>query len=212
MHLRSLPLFLRYDGVMKLVHSSLLLNRLFILILFSLFSGSTTADSHSTSFVKVAVVNVRYLLQRAPQSEVASKELKKRFLSKEQELDAEAEAIREFEDSIRQLEGRISREQKIEKKRELRSRKRTQNRALEDYREDLRLAKSEALDDVQKAVFAAIDEVRKKQKIDIVLQDFVSASERVDITQTVLLYLADKLKRDTSNEKVEEKKKKRRKP
>ncbi len=182
------------------------LNRffLFVLLFLSSFYNPVTADSVAITSVSVAVVNVRHLLQHAPQSEAASKELKKRFLSKEQELDTEAEAIRAFEESLRQAEGRITREEKIEKKRELRSRKRTQNRALEDYREDLRLAKSEALDDVQKTVFEAIDEVRQLKKIDIILQDFVSASERVDITKTVLAYLADKLKTDNLNIKEEQ--------
>ncbi len=143
--------------------------------------------------VSVAVVNVRYLLQHAPQSDEASKLLKKRFLAKERELDKEAEAIRKFEEALRQSEDQLTREEKIEKERELRSRKRTQNRALEDYREDLRLAKSAALDDVQEAVFEAIAEVRKQEHIDIVIQDFVSASERVDITKKVLSYLAKKL-------------------
>jgi len=39
----------------------------------------------------------------------------------------------------------------------------------------------------------AIDEVRKQQDVDIVLQDYVSASKRVDITPLVLEYLKKKL-------------------
>lgn len=174
---------------------------LFVLFMFPL--AGVTADTHATS---IAVVNVRYLLQHAPQSEEASKVLKKKFLAKEKELDKEAEAIRAFEESIRQSEGQLTRQEKIEKERELRSRKRTQNRALEDYREDLRLAKSAALDDVQETVFEAIDAVRKDEDIDIVIQDFVSASEKVDITKKVLAYLARKLKEDKSKKKVENKK------
>jgi Skp family chaperone for outer membrane proteins len=149
--------------------------------------------------IAIAVVNVRYLLQHAPQSEAARKALKQRFISKEKLLDAEAEAIRKFEASVRLIDDQLDRTEKIEKERELRSRKRAQNRALEDYREDLRLAKNAALDDVQKVVFEAIDVVRKSRNIDIVIQDFVAASERVDITKTVLSYLANKLKEDKKN-------------
>lgn len=149
----------------------------------------------------IAVVNVRHLLQHAPQSEEATKALKKRFTNKELKLDEESEAIRKFEEAIRQAEGQQTRSEKIEKERELRSRKRTQNRALEDYREELRIAKNSALDEVQKAVFEAIDVVRERQKIDIVIQDFVSASKRVDITKDVLAYLADKLKEEHANKK-----------
>ena len=189
---------------MNLLSPLSLLGRLLtVVLLFSLYQP-VLATNHLTPKISIAVVNVRHLLQHAPQSELASQELKERFLKKEQELDTEAEAIREFEESIRQMEGRISREEKIEKERELRSRKRKQNRALEDYREDLRLAKSAALDDVQKVVFEAIDEVRKKKKIDIIIQDFISASERVDITEAVLSYLAIQLRKDQTKNKAEE--------
>ena len=167
-----------------------------VLMLLTFYQTASATQKDDLVTVSIAVVNVRYLLQHAPQSDAASKELKDRFLAKEKELDAEADSIRLFEESIRQSEGRITREEKIEKERELRSRKRNQNRALEDYREDLRIAKSAALDDVQKLVFETIDEVRKAKKIDIVIQDYVSASERVDITETVIEYLAEKLKKE----------------
>lgn len=168
----------------------------YLLPLLLFFASNPSFAETTDELTSIAVVNVRYLLQHAPQSEEASKELKERFLSTELALDAEAEAIRIFEESLKKTEESIPREVKIEKERELRSRKRTQNRALEDYREDLRLAKSAALDDVQKAVFEAIDEVRKQEDIDIVIQDFVSASERVDITKKVLDFLAEKLRID----------------
>lgn len=190
---------------MKKIKISLLCFRLCVLVLLTSPLQSVFAAKESAVTPTIAVVNVRHLLQHAPQSEKASKALKKRFSSKELELDGEAEAIRKFEESIRQAEGQLSRSEKIEKERELRSRKRIQNRALEDYREELRLAKNTALDDVQKAVFEAIDVVRKTQRIDIVIQDFVSASERVDITKMVLSYLAKRLKEEQANKKDEKK-------
>lgn len=188
---------------MKLPLSPNILSRIIFVILLFSFYPPAIAKKDSVSAVNIAVVNVRHLLQHAPQSGAASKALKERFIAKEKILDAEASSIRNFEESIKQAEGSITREEKIEKERELRSRKRAQNRALEDYREDLRLAKSAALDDVQKAVFEAIDEIRKAQAIDIVIQDFISASERVDITQTVLSYLAQQLEKDSLNKQSE---------
>jgi len=80
-----------------------------------------------------------------------------------------------------------------EKEREIRSRKRIRSRSLQDFREELRFARDEALDNVQKEVFRAIDEVRIAQKIDIVFQDYISASQRVDITPLVLEYLKQKI-------------------
>ena len=75
----------------------------------------------------------------------------------------------------------------------MRARKRSRSRSLQDFREELRFARDAALDDVQKEVFRAIDEVRKQQNVDIVLQDYVSADKRVDLTPLVLDYLKKKL-------------------
>ena len=52
---------------------------------------------------------------------------------------------------------------------------------------------------MQKEVFSAIDEVRKQQDIDIILQDYISANERVDITPFVLEFLKNKLNKKAEN-------------
>ena len=77
--------------------------------------------------------------------------------------------------------------------REIRSLKRERARTLEDFREELRFARDTALDEVQKSVFQAIEEVRIERGIDIVIQEYVSASSRVDLTPHVIDYLKNKL-------------------
>lgn len=155
--------------------------------------------SYSEEAISVGVVNVTFLMENAPQAEAASSQLKAKFLPQEQKLSQELEVINNLEIQLKKIKDSESSSDLIrQKERELRSRKRTRSRSLQDFREELRFARDAALDIVQKEVFSAIDEVRKIEKIDIILQNYISASSRADITPLVLDYLNKKLEADIS--------------
>ena len=163
------------------------------MIFFSFFSAAYAED-----VVSVGVVNVTFLMENAPQAEVASSNLKDKFLPQEQKLAEDLEQINRLEIELKKLiASKENDDIKRQKERELRSRKRARSRSLQDFREELRFARDAALDVVQKEVFSAIDEVRRQKKIDIILQDYISASQRVDITPVVLDFLKKKLDIDT---------------
>ncbi len=143
--------------------------------------------------VSVGVVNVTFLMENAPQAAIASAQLKNKFLPQEKKLAKDLEEINKLAKELEKLSATLSVDEKRQKERELRSRKRARSRLLQDFREELRFARDAALDDVQKEVFTAIDEVRQREGIDIILQDYVSADKRVDITPLVLGYLKKKL-------------------
>lgn len=169
------------------------------IFLTSLFAGlfflSFPLFSSEKEPVSVGVVNVTFLMKNAPQADLASNNLKEKFLPQEKKLAEELEKINVIEGKLEKLisSRNINDDIKRKKEREIRSRKRARSRSLQDFREELRFARDAALDDVQKEVFSAIDDVRKIQKIDIIIQDFISANKRVDITPLVLEYLKSKL-------------------
>lgn len=158
-------------------------------------------DKVEEKAVSVAVVNVTFLMENAPQSELASNKLKEKFLPQEKKLAEELEVINNLEAELVKIvaKKKINSKLKRLKERDIRSRKRSRSRSLQDFREELRFARDGALDDVQKEVFSAIDEVRKQQDIDIILQDYISANERVDITPFVLEFLKNKLNKKAEN-------------
>ncbi len=148
--------------------------------------------------VSVGVVNVTFLMENSPQSEIASDKLKSKFSPQEKKLAAELEEINAIELELNEIKtAKKSLTLQRQKERELRTLKRVRSRALQDFREELRFARDLALDEVQKEVFKAIAEVRKQQNIDIILQDYVSASKKVDITPAVLEYLQQKVGEST---------------
>lgn len=143
--------------------------------------------------ISVGVVNVTFLMENAPQSEIASVKLKSQFSPQEKKLAADLDEINALELELNEIKvAKKGIEIQRQKERQLRTRKRIRSRSLQDFREELRFARDQALDEVQKEVFSAIDQVRVQEKIDIILQDYISASKKVDITPIVLEYLKNK--------------------
>lgn len=145
--------------------------------------------------VSVGVVNVTYIMENAPQAEVASNMLKSKFLPQEKALAEGLEVIQRLEAALEKSAKNLSVSKKRQRERELRAKKRARTRSLQDFREELRFARDSALDDVQKEVFQAIGDVRAQNGIDIVIQDYIAASKRVDITSLVLAHLNEKLEK-----------------
>jgi outer membrane protein len=167
-----------------------------LLILLSFVSLPAAAE---TTHVTIAVVDVAYLMKNAPEAESAGLELKTRFSPRELELSQELEKINQLEAERERNLNTWTTEQRQKNEREVRTRKRDRTRALEDFREELRFARDTALDAVQQSVFQAIEDVRAEREIDVVIEEYVAASNRVNITPAVLEYLQRKFDQKQAN-------------
>jgi len=147
--------------------------------------------------VSIAVVSISKIMEQAPQAERSSINIKAKFLPIEEKL---AEQLAEIEKLEAQKNGENSSpEMKVQRERTLRTLKRAYSRALEDFREEFRFARDHALDKVQNEVYDAIHVVRAQLGIDIIVQEYVSASQRIDITSNVLDYLRGQMRLKQSN-------------
>jgi len=173
------------------------------LLFSSCFSINTYADEEHR--ISIAVVNVAYLMKKSPGAEEATRLLKERFSPREQALQAAREQIQKLEAERDKNKAFWSTEQLRQAERNIRALSRDRTRSLEDFREELRFARDTALDEVQKSVFKAIEEVRSQRKIDIVIQEYVAASQRVDLTPHVLDYLTKQLNAQQSEAKNKKK-------
>ncbi|MDD5392513.1 MAG: OmpH family outer membrane protein [Thiothrix sp.] len=153
------------------------------------------ADDAARPF-RLAIVNVSTLLESSPQSKAANDKLKAAFVTREEGLNKEQQAIQQAEEelAVRLEAGSISEEEKLQQQRELRDRKRKNTRALEDFREEVRTARDTAVDNLQTQIVQAIGEVREQEQIDVVLResDYIVASDRGDITAKVMQHLEQK--------------------
>jgi outer membrane protein len=137
--------------------------------------------------VKVGYVNIGTVMEQAPQAEIARKALQKEFSSREARLTAERDAIIELEKKLK-TDGEVMSENKRSAlEREILKRKRSFNRAQDEFKEDLNLRRNEELAKIQKQVFESIVTLGKQDKYDLIVTERVLyASERIDITDKVL--------------------------
>jgi outer membrane protein len=137
--------------------------------------------------VKVGYVNIATVMEQAPQAETARKALQKEFSSREARLTAERDAIIELEKKLK-TDGEVMSESKRSAlEREILKRKRSFNRAQDEFKEDLNLRRNEELAKIQKQVFESIVTLGKQDSYDLIVTERVLyASERIDITDKVL--------------------------
>ena len=137
-------------------------------------------------------------MDNAPQTAIATEKLKKKFGPQEESFAKAQKHIDELESQLKNEASQLSSVEKQQLQREIRSKKRTRSRELQDFREELRFARDAALDEVQKEIFGAIAKVRQSKDIDIIIQEYVSASERVNITSDVMAFLKNKIASEPS--------------
>lgn len=163
---------------------------------------SVVADEVAQRSVRIAIVDVAKLLANAPQSKAADAKLKVDFVPREQNLEADKKVIRQLEDdlAVGLQSGVLPDAEKVERQRELRELQRNYARAMEDFREEVRLARDSAIDALQAEIVQAIVEVREREKIDLVLREsnYIVASDRIDITATVMQHLEQKFQAQTA--------------
>lgn len=157
---------------------------------------AASADEAARQSVRIAIVNVGTLLDNAPQAKSADAKLKLDFVPREQKLETDQKAIQQLEDelTLRNDAGSLPQEEKVQRQRELRDLQRNYARQMEDFREEVRVARDAAIDALQASIIQAIGDVREQEKIDLVLREsnYIVASDRIDITSKVMQHLEQK--------------------
>lgn len=148
--------------------------------------------------VSIGVVSISKIMEQAPQAERSSINLKAKFLPIEEKLAELSKEIKQLQTKKKEI-SLGSAEKKLQMERKLRALKRTHNRAREDFLEEFRFARDRALDKVQNEVYDAIHKVRKQLGLGLIVQEYVSADPRIDITTDVLDYLSEQMRQQQLN-------------
>nr|CAA6807143.1 MAG: Unknown protein [uncultured Thiotrichaceae bacterium] len=151
---------------------------------------SVQADTSDGQY-RFAVVKMSVILNQSPQAEAASDTLRQRYVMREEALATEQVAIQQAEENFRQKQRATPADELAKLESQLRIRQRNLKRNREDLREEVRVAKDQALSDLKKNVSFAIEAIRQQEQIDIIFResDYLVSSKRVDITTKVLAYL-----------------------
>ncbi|MDH3689669.1 MAG: OmpH family outer membrane protein [Gammaproteobacteria bacterium] len=142
--------------------------------------------------LKVGYVDAVTILDKAPQAEEALKQLENEFGPRDQELRNMRDDIQQLEDKLKKDSLVMSDADRRDSEREVRDLKREFQRSNQEFREDYNLRRNEELAKIQRRVTEIILEIAKSENYDLILQDSVYVSEKLDITQRVLDRLSEK--------------------
>ncbi len=157
------------------------MKRLFILLLaIALPAAAQTAD------LKIGFVNTERVFRDSQQALKAQKKLEKEFQSRDQEIQKTIKQARDLQTWLEKEGLTLSEADRGKKQRELANLSRDLQHTQREFREDLNQRRNEEFAGVQERARKAIIEIAEKEKFDLIVENVVYASSRVDVTERVL--------------------------
>lgn len=156
-----------------------------VLIAFAGFGGSALAEG------KIGFVSTERIFKDSAPAVRALKKIEKDFEKREQELQKMSKQLQSLQDSLEKNATTLSDADRRNKEREMRDLEREFQRKSREFREDINQRRNEELAAVLERANKAIKAIAEAEKFDIVFQEAVWASPRIDITDKVIKALAD---------------------
>jgi outer membrane protein len=148
--------------------------------------GSIAAD------VKIGFVNTERVFREAAPAKRAQQKLEREFSARNADLAKLEKQGRDLQVELEKDSVTLPEAARREKERQLADVSRNFQRLQREIREDLNLRRNEELAQVQERATRAINQIAEAEKFDLVVQEAVFASSRIDITDKVIRALADK--------------------
>ena len=165
------------------------MRRIYFLLAGAVLSMAATAQSIE---FKIGFVSTERLFKEAAPAKRALQKLEKEFQPRDQELQKLAKQAKDLQTQLEKEGMTMAESDRRTKEADLARMNRDLQRLQHEFREDLNLRKNEELGQVLERANKVIQEIAEKEKYDLILQEAVYRSPRIDITEKVLKALTDK--------------------
>ena len=140
---------------------------------------------------KIGYVNTQRVFRDAPAAVKAQKKLDAEFSKRDQDLQRMAKQMQSLQENLEKNGVTLSESERRNKERELNDLNRDFQRKQREFREDLNLRQNEEMAAVLEKANKAIKAIAESEKYDLILQDVVWVSPKLDITDKVIKSLSD---------------------
>lgn len=152
-----------------------------LLFLPLLLSGHVWANE-----TRIGFVNTDRIFRESQLAIRAQKKLEREFSNREQEIQKQIKQARELQALLEKEGLTLAEAERTRRERELANLNRDIQRAQREFREDLNQRRNEEFAAVHERARKAIMELAEREKFDLILENVVYASPRVDITDRVI--------------------------
>ena len=150
------------------------------------------ASAAAAADMKIGFVNTERVFREAAPAKRAQQVLEREFSNRNTELAKLEKQGRDLQTDLERENVTLPEAQRREKERQLADISRNFQRLQREIREDLNLRRNEELARVQERATRIINQIAEQEKFDLIIQEAVFASSRIDITEKVIKALADK--------------------
>ena len=166
------------------------MKQFFLYLIAAAFAVLAVVPHAQAADIKIGFIDADRVNRESVPAERATKKLEKEFAPREQEL-------RKLEQQIKSLQAQLEKDgltmsdsDRRNKENELGRQTREFQRLQREFREDLNLRRNEELASLFERANKVIRQIAEAEKYDLILQEAVYRSPRIDITEKVLKALA----------------------
>ncbi len=141
---------------------------------------------------KVGFVSTERIFREAAPAKVAQAKIEQEFSRRDKELQDMAARLKSMSDKLDKEAAVLSESDRVKRQRDLADLDKDFQRKQREFREDLNQRRNEELAIVLERTNKVIKQIAETEKYDIVFQEAVYASPRIDITDKVLKALNGK--------------------
>ena len=156
--------------------------RLMLLSLLALFAASSVARAEG----RVGYVNLERILRDSAPAVRAQKKIEQEFAKRDQELGKMAEQLKRQQETLEKNAVTLPESERTKREREFADLNREFQRKQREAREDFNQRRNEELSGVIERANRAVKQIAEADKYDIIFQEAVWASPRIDITDKVI--------------------------
>ncbi|MBM4208271.1 MAG: OmpH family outer membrane protein [Gammaproteobacteria bacterium] len=158
----------------------------------ALFLGLLLAANVCFADLKVGVVNIAAVLEKAPQAEKAKKRLEQEFKPRDNKLVSQQKEIQSLQEKLKKDAAVMGESQRNKVENELQDKIRDAKRSQQEFSEDFNARRNDELGKLQRRIVEAIKSIAKEQEFDLILTDgVIYSSPQMDITSQLQQKLAN---------------------
>jgi outer membrane protein len=174
------------DDIGKIHHSRFGLRRRTSCLLSAFLCVVACSGVAQAQELKVGFVNTERILRDSAPAKASQQKLEQEFSKREKQIQDAANKLKEMSTKLERDATVMPESERVKRQREAAELERDVQRRQREFREDLNQRRNEELAAVVERANRAIRQVAEAEKFDIIFQEAVYASTRIDITDKVI--------------------------
>lgn len=160
-------------------------------LLVALMASLPVSYASAIDQLKIGYVNTQRLFRDAPAAVRAAKKIEQEFSKRDQDLQRLAKQVQGLQESLEKGGLTMAESERRAKEKDLGELSREFQRKQREFREDLNLRQNEENAAIIEKANKAIKQLAESEKFDLIVQDVVWVSPKLDITDKVIKALSE---------------------